>query len=104
MEVGVPALRRLPPGERLITFAMSAHYIGVDEYDLATQSLVSHHLNIDDEGGARSFTTPQRYVWPSELDLMAVIAGMRLEARWDGWDRAPFTHDSDQHVSVWTKG
>ncbi|WP_308799988.1 class I SAM-dependent DNA methyltransferase [Agromyces silvae] len=103
IEVGVPALRRLPPGERFVTFSMSHHYIGVDEYDLVTQSLVSHHLNVDDEGRARSFRTPQRYVWPAELDLMAQISGMRLESRWESWDKTAFTHESEHHVSVWIK-
>ena len=92
VEVGVPDLRRLPPGERLVAFSKT----GIDEYDVATQGLISHHHR---EGGLRS--VPFRYVWPSELDLMARIAGLSLRERWENWSRAPFTNESRGHVSVW---
>ena len=46
---------------------------------------------------------PFRYVWPSELDLMARLAGMTLRERWSDWARSPFTSDSTQNVSVWEK-
>ena len=55
-------------------------------------------------GGQGEYSTmPFRYVWPSELDLMARLAGMRLRDRWEDWDRQPFTGESSQHVSVWEK-
>ena len=95
IEVGVPDLRRLPPGERLVAFSMT----GIDEYDVATQGLISHHHQRD--GGTNS--VPFRYVWPSELDLMARIAGMTLRERWENWERAPFTNESRKHVSVWER-
>jgi SAM-dependent methyltransferase len=91
IEVGVPNLRRLPPGETVI---------GFDEYDVADQSLISHHLEIVDRRAIRN-SIPFRYVWPAELDLMAQLAGMSLRERWSGWRREPFTSDSDKHVSVW---
>jgi hypothetical protein len=102
IEVGVPGLQRLPPGETFQVFAGSEDYWGIDEYDVVTQGLVSHHLEIVD-GMLERFSVPFRYVWPAELDLMAELAGMRLRDRWSGWRREPFASDSRQHVSVWEK-
>jgi SAM-dependent methyltransferase len=102
VEVMVPDLRRLHPGERVRAFAADPTHLGFDEYDLATQAAASHHHYLED-GVWRSFTMPFRYVWPAELDLMARIAGLTLVDRWEGWDRAPFAHESRQHVSVWQK-
>jgi hypothetical protein len=76
--------------------------LGIDEYDVATQGLTSHHLEIVD-GSLERFPFPSRYVWPSELDPMAELAGMRLRERWGGWKREPFTSDSRKHVSIWEK-
>jgi SAM-dependent methyltransferase len=102
VEVGVPALQWLPPGERIRPFDASSTHIGFDEYDVATQWMASHHLyRLDD--GWHEFTMPFRYVWPSELDLMARLAGMRLHDRWEDWRRTPFTATSRAHVSVWQK-
>jgi len=101
IEVGVPDLRRLPPGETARVFATDGAYVGFDEYtDLPGQILYSHHWTIVGER-AEVFSAPYRYVWPSELDLMARIAGMTLRERWSGWAREPFTGDSTSHVSVW---
>jgi hypothetical protein len=103
MEVVVPALRRLPPGERFQPFDVSATHVGFDEYtDLVNQNLVSHHYWISD-AQTEAFASPFRFVWPSELDLMARIAGMVLSERWSDWDRQPFTADSTSHISVWRK-
>jgi SAM-dependent methyltransferase len=102
IEVGVPGLQRLPPGERYQVFHGSDDYWGVDEYDVVNQGLISHHVeNVD--GRYERSSTPFRYVWPSELDLMAKIAGMTLRERWSGWKREPFTSESRKHVSVWEK-
>jgi hypothetical protein len=73
-----------------------------DEYDVATQWMASHHFRVVD-GKLERFSVPFRYVWPSELDLMAEMAGMRLRERWAGWRREPFTSESEKHVSVWEK-
>ncbi len=102
IETGVPALQRLPPGERFVPFDVSETHVGIDEYDVVTQSLVSHHVTTDD-GRITRASTPFRYVWPSELDLMARIAGLRLRDRWADWARMPFTSASRSHVSVWEK-
>ncbi|MDQ3879471.1 MAG: class I SAM-dependent methyltransferase [Chloroflexota bacterium] len=102
VEVVVPELRRLPPGERFHAFDVSDTHWGVDEYDVADQMLTSHHSDIVD-GRVERFSAPFRYVWPAELDLMAEMAGLRLRDRWSGWHREPFTNESREHVSVWEK-
>ena len=102
IEVGVPGLRRLPPGETVHAFHFSETRWGLDEYDVANQGLVSHHVTLVDEKIERN-SIPFRYVWPAELDLMAELAGMTLRERWSGWQREPFTSESDKHVSVWEK-
>jgi SAM-dependent methyltransferase len=102
VEVTVPALRRLPPGERFRVFSRSERYWGIDEYDVANQGLVSHHLEIAGDKVER-VSMPFRYAFPAEYDLMAQLAGMTLRERWSGWKREPFTSDSDKHVSVWEK-
>ena len=102
IEVGVPGLQRLPPGETIQAFHVSETRWGLDEYDVARQGLTSHHFEIVD-GRLERFSAPFRYAWPSELDLMAELAGMRLSERWSGWKREPFTSDSRRHVSVWEK-
>jgi len=103
VEVGVPDLRRLPPGERHVIFHADEHSLGIDEYDTSSQSLISHHLRWDGDS-ARHRELPFRYVWPAELDLMALLAGMTLASRWADWHQTPFTHESTSHVSVWRKG
>lgn len=102
IEVEVPALRRLPPGETVRPFAVGPTRLGFDEFDTPVQGLVSHHYWLED-GVFRSVKVPFRYVWPSELDLMAVIAGMTLRERWADWEGRPFTADSTKHISVWEK-
>ena len=103
IEVGVPDLRRLPPGEDARVFSHAPGYVGYDRYtDLVAQQATSHHF-ITGESGLREVRTPFRYVWPSELDLMAQLAGMALEDRWSDWNRSPFTGESTSHVSVWRK-
>src|SRR5262249_36585765 len=101
VEVGVPGLRRLPPSETRVIFDASPDHVGYDEYtDFVEQVAWSHHL-WDIDGHAEKWSGAFRYVWPSELDLMAQLAGMQLRARWADWKRAPFTGDSPSHVSVW---
>ena len=112
LEVEVPQLRRLLPGETVQPFDLSPRHLGFDEYvDLAEQILISHHYHLDPDDpvnangrqpvrvGGGAF----RYVWPSELDLMAQLAGMKRESRWADWHRTPFDGTSQRHVSVWRK-
>jgi len=102
IEVGVPGLQGLPPGQTFRVFHVSKNRWGFDEYDVPNQGLISHHFEIVD-GRAERLSIPFRYAWPSELDLMAQLAGMTLRQRWSGWKREPFTSDSGKHVSVWEK-
>src|SRR5580700_6005217 len=102
IEVGVPELRRLPPGQNVVPFHVSPTRWAFDIYDTATQAMSSNYVTVD--GGRGQYRSiPFRYVWPAELDLMAQLAGMRLRDRWEGWTREPFTSESGQHVSVWEK-
>jgi SAM-dependent methyltransferase len=101
VEMVVPDLRRLPPGNDARVFAHSPGYVGYDRYvDLVEQRAVSHHF-VASGDDIHEFRTPWRYVWPSELDLMAKLAGMSLVHRWGDWDRSSFTGDSEKHISVW---
>jgi SAM-dependent methyltransferase len=102
VEVGVPGLQRLPPGETFRVFHVSETRWGIDEFDVARQGLTSHHFEIID-GRLERLSVPFRYAWPAELDLMAELAGMTLRDRWSGWRREPFTSESRKHVSVWEK-
>jgi SAM-dependent methyltransferase len=103
IEVGVPDLRRLPPGQTAVPFTVRHDRLGFDEYDVVRQGMVSHHYWRTDDGSFDAMSVPFRYVWPSELDLMARLAGMSLRDRWSDWARTPFTAESTSHVSIWQK-
>jgi SAM-dependent methyltransferase len=98
VETMLPELQRLPPRERFLPFDVSPDHLGFDEYDVVRQGLTSHHYYLR-EGEYATF--PGRYVWPSELDLIARLAGMSLRERWGGWKGEPFTSESRSHVSVY---
>jgi SAM-dependent methyltransferase len=98
----IPALQRLPPGETHVPFLVTPTRLGFDEYDVVTQTSISHHYRVA-EGKLEVWSSPHRYVWPSELDLMARHAGMTLRERWATWTRKPFTATSASHISVWEK-
>ena len=101
IEMMVPDLRRLVPGHDAVVGAHAPGYVCYDRYDdLVAQHAVSHHF-FAEESGVREVQTPWRYVWPSELDLMARLVGLELTSRWADWSRSPFTGDSPSHVSVW---
>jgi len=102
IEVFVPSLRRLPVGERFVPFDVTPGHIGVDEFDVANQRLISHHFFVGD-GRGDTFDSPHRYAWPAEYDLMARIAGLTRRERWSNWHRDPFTSESTSHISVWRK-
>jgi SAM-dependent methyltransferase len=102
IETAVPPLRRLPPGQDILGYRAGPAGIVSYSHDHATQQYSGHYVEFAD-GTGQYRTIPFRYVWPSELDLMAQLAGLRLRNRWAGWNRAPFTTDSGSHVSVWEK-
>jgi SAM-dependent methyltransferase len=101
IELFVPELRKLPPGQPGVVFQAEAGYIGMDTYDVLHQRLVSYHFRFGESTEAELFRTPQRYIWPSELDLMAQLAGFELESRHADWTGAEFTAESSSHVSVY---
>jgi len=102
IEVRVPDLRRLPPGQDVLPWQVSPDRLVSYSFDVATQAMHGHYVEFTD-GRGEYRTMPFRYVWPAELDLMAQLAGMRLRDRWEDWTRQPFTSESRQHVSVWEK-
>jgi SAM-dependent methyltransferase len=99
IEVGLPDMK----GEKLRIFDFSEKHVGIDTYDVANQGLISHHYTRDADGRFGYSSGPFRYVWPSELDLMARIAGLTPRDRWSGWKREPFTSVSEKLVGVWEK-
>ncbi|MGA5304943.1 class I SAM-dependent methyltransferase [Nucisporomicrobium flavum] len=103
VELWVPELRKLPPGQAATVFACEPGYIGLDTYDTLRQHVVSHHFRFGEGREARLGRSPHRYIWPAELDLMAQLAGMDLESRHADWSGAEFTADSRSHVSVYRK-
>ncbi len=102
VEVDVPGLHGLVPGETVRPFTVSPTRLGFDEYDVAAQIVTSHHFWKVGDTAWEGSSAPYRYVWPSELDLMARLAGLELRDRWGGWRREPFTAASRTHVSVWS--
>jgi len=101
IELWVPELRKLPPGQEAVVFNNKPGYIGLDTYDILLQRVVSHHFTFDENNKAHLFRSPHRYIWPSELDLMAQLAGFKLENRYADWTGSEFTANSRSHVSVY---
>jgi SAM-dependent methyltransferase len=101
IELWVPELRKLTPGQQAVVWQSEAGYIGLDTYDVLNQQVVSHHFRFGEGHKAELFRSPHRYIWPAELDLMAQLAGFELESRHADWNRAPFTAESRSHVSVY---
>jgi len=101
IELWVPELRKLPPGQQAVVWQSEPGYIGLDTYDVLRQHVVSHHFRFGDGGQARLSRSPHRYIWPAELDLMAQLAGFELESRHADWRGAEFTAASRSHVSVY---
>lgn len=106
VEVGLPDLRRLPPGQDTVPFTVApgvdgGGYVGFDQYDVVTQEFTSNHVTVSPDGTGRFRRIPFRYAWPAEMDLMARIAGMSLKYRWADWDRSELTAESTKHVSIW---
>ncbi|MEU9505182.1 class I SAM-dependent methyltransferase [Micromonospora sp. NPDC048170] len=101
IELWVPELRKLPPGQAATVWHSGSGYLGLDTYDVLDQQVVSHHFHFDESTQARLFRSPHRYIWPAELDLMGQLAGFELESRHADWSGAEFTADSRSHVSVY---
>lgn len=105
VELFVPDLRALPPGKSAAVFVDEPGYLGIDTWDVVSQRLVSHHLhfpvNIGEDRRAHVFRSPHRYIWPSELDLMAMLAGLEFEFRHADWAETAFAAHSTSHISVY---
>lgn len=102
IELWVPELRKLPVGtDATVWHTDPGGYIALDTYDVLQQQVVSHHFRFDDSKVARLTRSPHRYIWPSELDLMARLAGFELESRHTDWSGGDFTADARSHVSVY---
>ncbi|MET8835888.1 class I SAM-dependent methyltransferase [Micromonospora sp. NPDC004540] len=101
IELWVPELRKLPPGQQAMVWCAEPGYIGLDTYDVLRQQVVSHHFRFGESREARLGRSPHRYIWPAELDLMGQLAGFELEARYADWSGAEFTAESRSHVSVY---
>ncbi|MEU1752173.1 class I SAM-dependent methyltransferase [Micromonospora matsumotoense] len=101
VELWVPELRKLPPGQQAVVWHSEPGYLGLDTYDVLAQHVVSHHFRFADGRQAELFRTPHRYIWPAELDLMAQLAGFTLESRHADWTGGEFTAESRSHVSVY---
>jgi SAM-dependent methyltransferase len=101
VELWVPELRKLPPGQEATVWHSEPGYIGLDTYDVLRQRIVSHHFRFDANNRTQLARSPHRYVWPAELDLMAQLAGFELETRHADWSGSEFTADARSHVSVY---
>ncbi len=102
IEARVPELQRLPLGQAVLPWRADPAGLSYYVYDVVSQRLSGQHYHLE-KGAIRAAPTEMRYAWPAELDLMARLAGMRLEHRWGGWNREPFTGLSPSHVSIYRK-
>lgn len=103
VELWVPPIRRLPPGQHAVPMDVGDDHAAFDTYDLATQECTCHNYYRDSDGTLRHGAGRFRYIWPAECDLMALLAGLEFESRFADWHRNPFTSESSNHVSVWRK-
>jgi SAM-dependent methyltransferase len=101
IELGVPSLRSMPPGQDAVVFRNTPGYLGVDTFDVVQQHETSLHFRFDDSRQAYLSRSPHRYIWPAELDLMGQLAGFGLESRHADWRGSEFTAESASHVSVY---
>lgn len=104
IEAFVPDMGRFERGQHISAgnIAQDSVSVNLDRHDPVTQSVVSSHLRLS-SAGVEIFPVAVRYAWPSELDLMAQLAGMRLRSRWADWNGSPFTATSPGHVSVYER-
>ena len=103
IELGIPAIRHSPPGQKAVPFHVGEHHFGYDTYDLTNQQSTSHHYRHEADGSVSYSAGSFRYIWPAECDLMAELAGMEYESRAADWRGSSLTNDSVRHVSVWRK-
>jgi SAM-dependent methyltransferase len=104
IEAFVPDVTRFTGGQVNWATKVTADEVQLDvgQHDAATQRVVSQKVVITD-GNVRLYPVQIRYCWPSEMDLMAQLAGLRLRERWSNWKREPFTSESGQHISIYER-
>ncbi len=103
VEVVVPQLHAIPPGERSRVFTLEPNHVGIETLDDRVGQIAWSHHWMSVDGRLVQHSAPYRYVWPSELDLMARINGFRLRDRWADWQRSTFTESSTTQVAVFEK-
>lgn len=103
VEVMVPQLQHVPPGDTARVFRLEDDHVGIETFDDRVEQIAWSHHWIHVEGRLVRHSAPYRYVWPSELQLMAAAAGMRLRERWEDWQRAPFNSDSTGQIAVFER-
>jgi len=101
----VPDLTLYEHGQRVSATQVDVQRVTIDvaRLDPVTQRVAAQHIVLEDGGGVRLYPVQLRYAWPSELDLMARCAGLRLRERWGGWGREPFTAESKGHISLFER-
>ena len=104
IEAFVPDLARFDRGQRVSVTGMTEDEVRLDaaRHDLARQTITSQHILLTSGDGVELYPVKLRYAWPSELDLMAKLAGMTLKERWSSWKKEPFQGKSEKHISLYT--
>lgn len=104
LELFVPDVARFKAGQNLKAIKVTSEGIILDVslHDPVNQRITAQHVMIR-ESGVKLYPVQLRYVWPSELDLMAQLAGLWLHQRWGNWQRSPFTSNSGAHISIYKK-
>jgi SAM-dependent methyltransferase len=102
LEAFVPDLTRYSSLQAVRAAQITSEKVNLDvaSLDPVTQQVTGQHVIFTDKG-VKLYPIRIRYVWPSEMDLMARLAGLRLRHRWGGWSGEPFTAKSEKHVSVY---
>jgi hypothetical protein len=104
VETFVPDLARFDRGQRVQGFRVEPGraIFDVSKHDPANQRVSVQIIALESGGGFRMFPVELRYCWPSELDLMAELAGLRLRERWGDWTQEPYTGEG-KHISVYER-
>lgn len=104
LEVFAPDMTRFVDRQavRAVDVDVDQVRLDVSQLDLVNQRVLTQHVHLT-EAGVRLFPVQLRFVWPSEMDLMAQLAGLTLRHRWSSWQREPFSNESGKHISVYAR-
>lgn len=105
LECFVPDMTRFTSHQTIRAVEVDTDRVRLDvtTHDPVSQQISSSHLSLS-QAGIEMYPVKLRYAWPSELDLMARLAGLMLKSRWGDWNRAPFDSASTRHISVYASG